>query len=172
MLKRALDNLLRNALRFSPADQPVLISVQSQGQNVTLSVRDHGPGVASEYLEQLGKPFFRAPGQSGSGHGLGLAIARRAAPTFRRSRHRALSDSSSAMGNARARRWDARMTATPTTPPVARRSVDREVPRWRTHRQICRTFGKASKPPNANNGLVVAFRGGRLSGAGPAQRAT
>ena len=79
MLERALDNLLRNALRFSPADQPVLISVQSQGQNVTLSVRDHGPGVASEYLEQLGKPFFRAPGQSGSGHGLGLAIARRAA---------------------------------------------------------------------------------------------
>jgi len=79
MLERALDNLLRNALRFSPVDQPVVIDVQRQGQDVLLSVRDHGPGVASEYLRQLGEPFFRAPGQSGSGHGLGLAIARRAA---------------------------------------------------------------------------------------------
>ena len=42
-------------------------------------MRDHGPGVAPEHLEQLGEPFFRAPGQSAAGHGLGLAITRRAA---------------------------------------------------------------------------------------------
>ncbi|MOA63511.1 Sensor protein QseC [compost metagenome] len=41
-------------------------------------MRDHGPGVAPEHLSQLGEPFFRAPNQSGAGHGLGLAIARRA----------------------------------------------------------------------------------------------
>src|SRR5690606_24025223 len=76
MLERALDNLLRNALRFSPENQPVVIGVQRQGADVLLSVRDHGPGVASEHLQQLGTPFFRAPGQSSSGHGLGLAIAR------------------------------------------------------------------------------------------------
>lgn len=79
MLERALDNLLRNALRFSPQDQPITIGVHRQGDRLRLSVRDHGPGVAAEHLEQLGKPFFRAPGQGGSGHGLGLAIARRAA---------------------------------------------------------------------------------------------
>lgn len=79
MLERALDNLLRNALRFNPGSQPITIAVRNQGQWVELSVRDHGPGVAVEYLQQLGKPFFRAPGQGGSGHGLGLAIARRAA---------------------------------------------------------------------------------------------
>jgi signal transduction histidine kinase len=44
-----------------------------------LNVRDHGPGVASEHLTRLGEPFFRAPGQNSAGHGLGLAIARRAA---------------------------------------------------------------------------------------------
>ncbi|GIZ13519.1 HAMP domain-containing sensor histidine kinase [Pseudomonas sp. NCCP-436] len=79
MLERAMDNLLRNALRFNPVDQPIIISAQRQGEGVILSVRDHGPGVDSEHLPQLGTPFFRAPGQSSSGHGLGLAIARRTA---------------------------------------------------------------------------------------------
>jgi len=42
-------------------------------------VRDHGPGVDAAHLSQLSEPFFRAPGQTAAGHGLGLAIARRAA---------------------------------------------------------------------------------------------
>lgn len=79
MLERALDNLLRNALRFNPAGQPIEINANRQGEQLLLSVRDHGTGVATEYLQRLGEPFFRAPGQSGAGHGLGLAIARRAA---------------------------------------------------------------------------------------------
>lgn len=79
MLERALDNLLRNALRFNPADQPIELRVERQAHAICLSVRDHGPGVAVEHLAQLGEPFFRVPGQSARGHGLGLAIARRAA---------------------------------------------------------------------------------------------
>ena len=79
MLERALDNLLRNALRFNPAGQPIELKVERQADELCLSVRDHGPGVAAEYLTRLGEPFFRAPGQSTPGHGLGLAIARRAA---------------------------------------------------------------------------------------------
>ncbi len=79
MLERALDNLLRNALRFSPPGQPVEIRARSDGQRLRLSVRDHGPGVVPEHLARLGEPFYRAPDQSTQGHGLGLAIARRAA---------------------------------------------------------------------------------------------
>ncbi len=79
MVERALDNLLRNALRFSPAGQPIEVSASRENEQILLSVRDHGPGVAPEHLEQLGEPFFRAPGQSAAGHGLGLAITRRAA---------------------------------------------------------------------------------------------
>lgn len=79
MLQRALDNLLRNALRFNPTGQSIEISAYREGEQLCLSVRDHGPGAAPEHLSRLGEPFFRAPGQTSSGHGLGLAIARRAA---------------------------------------------------------------------------------------------
>ncbi len=79
MLERALDNLLRNALRFNPSEQPVTLSARTEHGQLCLSVRDHGPGVANEHLQRLGEPFFRAPGQAAPGHGLGLAISRRAA---------------------------------------------------------------------------------------------
>ncbi|MBC3466159.1 HAMP domain-containing sensor histidine kinase [Pseudomonas sp. RW10S2] len=79
LLERAVDNLVRNALRFSPAGQPIEIRASREQEHLLLSVRDHGPGVAPEHLAQLGEPFFRAPGQETPGHGLGLAIARRAA---------------------------------------------------------------------------------------------
>lgn len=79
MIERAVDNLLRNAQRFNPAGEPIELSAVREGEHITIKVRDHGPGVAEEYLAQLGEPFFRAPGQTAAGHGLGLAIARRAA---------------------------------------------------------------------------------------------
>lgn len=78
MLERALDNLLRNALRFNPAEQPVEIDASQADGLLCVQVRDHGPGVQPENLAQLGEPFYRAPGQAAPGHGLGLAIARRA----------------------------------------------------------------------------------------------
>lgn len=79
MLQRAVENLLRNALRFNPAGQAIELNVLKSADQLCLSVRDHGPGVTGEHLARLGEPFFRAPGQTSSGHGLGLAIARRAA---------------------------------------------------------------------------------------------
>jgi len=79
MLERALDNLLRNALRFNPAGTPIELRAQKTDDWLLLSVRDHGPGVDEAHLARLSEPFFRAPGQTTAGHGLGLAIARRAA---------------------------------------------------------------------------------------------
>jgi len=79
VLERALDNLLRNASRFNPIGRPIELSATRVGEQMRISVRDHGPGVAPEHLAQLGEPFYRAPGQIAPGYGLGLAIAKRAA---------------------------------------------------------------------------------------------
>ena len=50
MLGRALDNLLRNALRFNPVEQPIEIEVSQQEGQLRIAVRDHGPGAPAEIL--------------------------------------------------------------------------------------------------------------------------
>lgn len=78
-LYSALDNLLRNAQRFSPTQGLIRVRLSRLGQNCLIEVDDQGPGVPQDWLSQLGEPFVRLPGQAtDSGHGLGLAIARRA----------------------------------------------------------------------------------------------
>jgi signal transduction histidine kinase len=79
VLERALDNLLRNAVRFNPPGQSIELSARNEDDTLFISVRDHGPGVSAEHLAQLGEPFYRAPNQTAPGYGLGLAIAKRAA---------------------------------------------------------------------------------------------
>lgn len=75
----ALDNLLRNALRFTPDDGEIRIQLSRRGAQAIICIEDSGPGVPDEWLSRLGEPFARLPGQAAdSGHGLGLAIARRA----------------------------------------------------------------------------------------------
>lgn len=78
MLARALDNLLRNALRFNPAGKAVeLAAIRQPGQGILLQVRDHGPGAPDELLNELVAPFVRASGQDANGYGLGLTITQR-----------------------------------------------------------------------------------------------
>lgn len=77
VLTRALDNLLRNGLRFSPASAHVALQVSAHNDQLTICVLDHGPGVDPNLLPQLTQPFVRAPGQQDQGHGLGLAIVQR-----------------------------------------------------------------------------------------------
>lgn len=81
LVRRALENIVRNAVRFSPQDGAIEVRMLDAPPWVTLSVRDHGPGVPEGALEQIFEPFFRADESRGSdrgGVGLGLSIARRA----------------------------------------------------------------------------------------------
>ena len=79
LLRRAITNLLTNALKYAPESGPVLLRVEAQGDEVMLSVRDRGPGIAAAELPHVFQKFYRG-GQGAAGRppgsGLGLAIVK------------------------------------------------------------------------------------------------
>jgi signal transduction histidine kinase len=80
LLRRALDNLLDNAAKYS--DAPVKLEVHPNGKAVTFEVVDKGVGMTAEELARAGTPFWRADtsrARKTGGVGLGLALARRIA---------------------------------------------------------------------------------------------
>ena len=78
-ISSALENLVRNALRFSNAGDTVKVIAHKVNGTIHIAVQDSGPGIPAEDLERLFEPFARGKNQAtGSGFGLGLAIAKRA----------------------------------------------------------------------------------------------
>jgi len=79
LLWRAMENLLRNALRYTDPDLGVLLSLDASKRKsrVTLEVRDYGAGVPEQELEKIFEPFYRVQesrDRDTGGHGLGLSI--------------------------------------------------------------------------------------------------
>ncbi len=73
-LDRLLGVLLDNACKYAPQGGAVAVSVRPEGNRITLAVEDSGPGIAEEERERIFNRFHRAT-ESGTGAGLGLAIA-------------------------------------------------------------------------------------------------
>lgn len=93
LLRRALENIIRNAIRYTPAGGLVEIETRwrpasnndrgcpGSTTHMTISVRDQGPGVPESSLPQIFHPFYRgntSHEDAAGGFGLGLAIAERA----------------------------------------------------------------------------------------------
>ncbi len=81
LIYRALENVVRNAVKFTRPDSTVEIfaRVSPDGSELTVQVKDRGPGVPPRMLEAIFEPFTRVEGSEAvRGVGLGLAIARRA----------------------------------------------------------------------------------------------
>ena len=77
LLRQVLVNILRNAIMYTPAGTSIVISaVNDPAGMVSLTIRDHGPGVPEENLSHLFEKFYRVPGSKSGGTGLGLAISR------------------------------------------------------------------------------------------------
>jgi signal transduction histidine kinase len=74
-----IDNLVDNAVKYSPSGSLVRVSVTPSEAGVELSVLDQGPGIPAAFRQKVFERFFRLPDQSQSGSGLGLAIVERAA---------------------------------------------------------------------------------------------
>ena len=72
-------NLVDNALRYSPVNARVLVSIQQQGAGCELCVQDSGPGMSPEAMQRLGERFFRVLGTDQPGSGLGWSIVKRIA---------------------------------------------------------------------------------------------
>lgn len=81
LLYRAVENVVRNALRHSSAGGEIAISVYPDrgGREVAIEIADQGPGVGEHELDAIFSPFVRGRAASGDGYGLGLAITRRVA---------------------------------------------------------------------------------------------
>jgi two-component system sensor histidine kinase KdpD len=77
LLERVLANLLANALRFSPKDQPPLLTASQFGDRIEVRLIDHGPGISARDIEKVFLPFQRlGDNDNTTGVGLGLALAR------------------------------------------------------------------------------------------------
>lgn len=80
-LASAIENVLRNALRFAPAHSAIRVRLLANASEACLEIEDRGPGVPAQDLESLFEPFYRSPSGKntpGSGAGLGLSIAQAA----------------------------------------------------------------------------------------------
>ncbi|WP_133272576.1 HAMP domain-containing sensor histidine kinase [Hymenobacter radiodurans] len=73
-----LINLLANAIRYSPSNETLTVRAAAVGNQVQVSVQDHGPGIAAEHHERIFQRFAQLPDKAGyrGGSGLGLSIAR------------------------------------------------------------------------------------------------
>ena len=77
LLHSAIENVLRNAVRYSPEGKPVEVAVTRSRDDVEIRIRDHGPGVPGGDLERIFEPFYRVAesrDRDSGGEGIGLAI--------------------------------------------------------------------------------------------------
>ena len=79
LLARAFENLTRNALRYAPEQSAIDLMLTEESDAYTVICRDQGPGMNAEDMAVMFNPFVRGSNEAtGSGFGLGLAIAKRA----------------------------------------------------------------------------------------------
>ncbi len=80
-LRRAVSNLIDNALRYAGADRPVELKLSAAAGEFLIEVRDRGPGIPPQDVERIKRPFARleAARSNAAGAGLGLAIVERIA---------------------------------------------------------------------------------------------
>jgi two-component system, OmpR family, sensor histidine kinase KdpD len=79
-VERSVANLVANAIKYSPDDEPVDVVISTEGADVVVAVTDRGPGIAADAQERIFERFERLEEtRKQTGTGLGLYITRRLA---------------------------------------------------------------------------------------------
>lgn len=81
-IEQILENLLQNAMRYTPGDSTIDIAIYAKGKLAVLTIRDHGPGIPVDKLETIFDRYYQLNCKevpANGGQGMGLAIARRLA---------------------------------------------------------------------------------------------
>jgi signal transduction histidine kinase len=76
LLERVIDNIVGNAIKYSPAGDRIEVDVRRARNRIEIDVRDQGPGISAEHVARIFDRFYRVPGSPGTGAGLGLALAK------------------------------------------------------------------------------------------------
>ncbi|MEO6118833.1 MAG: ATP-binding protein, partial [Methylotenera sp.] len=77
LLHRAIDNVVRNAVKYSPNASLITITSKLEHAKISIKVVDQGPGVEANELDAIFQAFFRGSKTNNTdGHGVGLAIAK------------------------------------------------------------------------------------------------
>jgi PAS domain S-box-containing protein len=78
-LLKAVNNLLSNAISFSPPGGEVMVGIEERGPNIRVSLRDHGPGIPNDFKDRVFEKFAQADNSDArtkGGVGLGLSIVK------------------------------------------------------------------------------------------------
>ena len=83
LIHRAIENIIRNALHYTPAEQKIYVSLNynDSKETIYIDIKDKGPGVPEDQLQKIFNPFYRVDSsrtKKTGGYGLGLAIASKA----------------------------------------------------------------------------------------------
>ena len=82
LLQMLVNNLINNAIQYSPSEKQIEIVLQKTGKKIALEVKDEGPGIPGEEQQKIFKKFYRVgneQGKSAKGTGLGLYLCRKIA---------------------------------------------------------------------------------------------
>jgi signal transduction histidine kinase len=70
----SIRNLIKNAVEYSPPEDPIVVSSRAEDGFAVINVRDHGPGIPEEHWKRIFQPYTQIDGPDRSGKGLGLFL--------------------------------------------------------------------------------------------------
>jgi two-component system sensor histidine kinase CiaH len=76
-LQMAINNLIDNAIKYSPKESPVIVSLQKENNSINLSIKDEGKGIAADEKQKVFDKFYRISNKDAKGTGLGLYLTKK-----------------------------------------------------------------------------------------------